>query len=163
MIQGSWWRVRPRMAAGTLSSTAPLGWLRPTNGRKCWPPFRTPFQPPQIAFLGPSRPGSALQLGPHVGPYLEDLCSLGPPTCGRLQCLSKLEIFTWQLLWDRLSSGVEVTKWFGPRDGTFPLCAVPETWNHIIFSCPAARFLWSFIAEALGLEWEAQEVGRAHV
>ena len=70
----------------------------------------------------------------------------------------KIKIFTWQLLRDRLPSGVEVAKRLGPGDGTCPLCAVPETGTHILFSCPAARFLWSFIAEALGPEWQALDL-----
>jgi hypothetical protein len=36
-----------------------------------------------------------------------------------------------------------------------PLYAVHETTHHIIFTYPATRFLWSFIAEALGPEWQA--------
>ena len=71
----------------------------------------------------------------------------------------KIKIFVWQLLRDRLSSGVEVAKRLGPGDGTCPLCAVPETGVHILFTCPAARFLWSFIAEALGPEWQARDLG----
>ena len=70
----------------------------------------------------------------------------------------KIKIFTWQLLRDRLPSGVEVAKRLGPGDGTCPLCAVPETGTHILFSCPAARFLWSFLAEALGPEWQARDL-----
>ena len=70
----------------------------------------------------------------------------------------KIKIFTWQLLRDRLPSGVEVVKRFGPGDGSCPLCAVPESGTHILFSCPAARFLWSFLAEALGPEWQAQDL-----
>ena len=71
----------------------------------------------------------------------------------------KIKIFTWQLLRDRLPPGVEVVKRFGPGDGTCPQCAVPESGTHILFSCPAARFLWSFLAEALGTEWQAQDLG----
>jgi hypothetical protein len=36
-----------------------------------------------------------------------------------------------------------------------PLCDVSETTHHIIFTCPAAGFLWSFISEALAREWQA--------
>jgi hypothetical protein len=28
-----------------------------------------------------------------------------------------------------------------------------------MFACPAARFLWSFVSEALGPEWQALELG----
>ena len=71
----------------------------------------------------------------------------------------KIKIFTWQLLRDRLPSGVEVAKRLGPSDGACPLCAVPESRTHILFSCPAARFLWNVVAEALGPEWQAQDLG----
>ena len=71
----------------------------------------------------------------------------------------KTKIFIWQLLRDRLPSGVEVAKRHGPGDGLCPLCAVPETTTHIMFSCPAARFLWSFLQEALGPEWQASVLG----
>jgi hypothetical protein len=63
----------------------------------------------------------------------------------------KTKIFVWQLLRDRLPSGVEVVKRHGPGNGLCPLCAVPETTHHIMFACPAARFLWSFVSEALDL------------
>jgi hypothetical protein len=65
----------------------------------------------------------------------------------------------WQLLRDRLPTSVEVAKRHGPGNGLCPLCDVPETTHHIIFACPAARFLWSFIAEALGPEWQAFDLG----
>jgi hypothetical protein len=71
----------------------------------------------------------------------------------------KIKIFVWQALRNRLPSGVEVLKRNGPGDGCCPLCAVPETCYHILFSCPAARFLWSFVSEALGPEWQALDLG----
>jgi hypothetical protein len=71
----------------------------------------------------------------------------------------KTKIFVWQLLRDRLPTAVEVAKRHGPGNGQCPLCDVPETTHHIIFTCPAARFLWSFVAEALGPEWQAFDLG----
>jgi hypothetical protein len=65
----------------------------------------------------------------------------------------------WQLLRDRLPSGVEVAKRNGPGNGLCPLCAVPKDTRHIMFSCPAARLLWSFLQEALGPEWQALDLG----
>ena len=41
---------------------------------------------------------------------------------------------------------------------TVPLCHVPETGMHILFSCIAAQALWCFVREALGLEWEAHDL-----
>ena len=29
----------------------------------------------------------------------------------------------------------------------------------ILFTCPVARFLWSFVTEALGPEWRARDLG----
>ena len=52
---------------------------------------------------------------------------------------------------------MEGSKWQGPGDGLCPLYAESET--HIIFSCPAARFLWSFVSKALGPEWQALDLG----
>ena len=71
----------------------------------------------------------------------------------------KIKIFVWQLLRDRLPSGVEVRKRQGPRDGQCPMCGVPETGPHILFSCPTARFLWNFVHEALGPAWQASDLG----
>ena len=67
----------------------------------------------------------------------------------------KIKIFVWQLLRDRIPSGTEVLKRHGPGDGMCPLCAVPETKTHILFSCTAAWVLWTFVREALGPHWEA--------
>ena len=71
----------------------------------------------------------------------------------------KIKIFVWQLLRDRLHSGVEVRKRRGPGDGLCPLCGIPETGTHILFTCPAARFLWNFVHEALGPAWQASDLG----
>ena len=72
----------------------------------------------------------------------------------------RIKIFIWQLLRDRLPSGVDVEKQHGPGNDLCPLCAVPETETHILFSCPAARFLWSFVSEALRPEWAALDLGK---
>jgi hypothetical protein len=40
-----------------------------------------------------------------------------------------------------------------------PLCVIPELTYHIIFTCPDVRFLWSFVAEAVGPEWQALDLG----
>uniref|UniRef100_A0ACD6AGQ7 Uncharacterized protein n=1 Tax=Avena sativa TaxID=4498 RepID=A0ACD6AGQ7_AVESA len=71
----------------------------------------------------------------------------------------KTKFFVWQLLRDRLPSGVEVSKRHGPGDGLCPLCGIPETGAHIMFACPAARFLWSFIRDALGPDWQTHDLG----
>ena len=53
---------------------------------------------------------------------------------------------------------MEVALHHGPGNGLCPLCAVPESGTHIVFVCPAARFLWSFVSEALGPEWLALDL-----
>lgn len=30
------------------------------------------------------------------------------------------------------------------------LCSLPETTDHILFQCPVANFLWTFLRDALG-------------
>uniref|UniRef100_A0A453P841 Reverse transcriptase zinc-binding domain-containing protein n=1 Tax=Aegilops tauschii subsp. strangulata TaxID=200361 RepID=A0A453P841_AEGTS len=62
----------------------------------------------------------------------------------------KIKIFVWQLLRDRLPSGTEVLKRHGLSNGLCPLCLIPETRTHILFSCVAAQALWCFVHEALG-------------
>ncbi|KAE8809300.1 hypothetical protein D1007_14083 [Hordeum vulgare] len=62
------------------------------------------------------------------------------------------------LLRDLLPSGTEVLKCHGPGNGICPLCHVPETSSHILFSCVAAQALWCFVPEALGPEWEASDL-----
>ena len=39
------------------------------------------------------------------------------------------------------------------------MCGIPETGTHILFTCPAARFLWNFVHEALGPAWQASDLG----
>ena len=70
----------------------------------------------------------------------------------------KIKIFVWQPLRDRLPLGTEVLKRHGPGNGLCPLCLVPETGTHILFSCVAAQALWCFVREALGPEWEAHDL-----
>jgi hypothetical protein len=60
----------------------------------------------------------------------------------------KTKIFVWQMLGDRLPSGVVVSKRQGPGDGLCPLCGIPESGTNIMFTCPASWFLWSFVQGA---------------
>lgn len=119
-------------------------------------------------------PAGALRLSGHR--YLESLTSgffsmglayhamcrsrpfLGLLLFGRPHCPLKIKIFVWQLSRDRLPFGTEVLKRHGPGDGMCPLCDVPETGSHILFSCMATRSLWSFICEDLGPDWEALDL-----
>ncbi|KAE8819358.1 dna replication licensing factor mcm2 [Hordeum vulgare] len=85
----------------------------------------------------------------------------------------KIKIFVWKLLRDRLPSGTEVLKRHGSGNDICPLCHVPETGSHIMFSCIASQALWCFVREAVGPEWgaydlvdflqvRATQVGRKH-
>ncbi|KAE8793679.1 ABC transporter G family member 37 [Hordeum vulgare] len=65
----------------------------------------------------------------------------------------KICIFLWLLVCGRVPSGTEVLKRNGSSDGLCPLCSVPEDCNHIFFTCPAARFMWSCLREAVGGSW----------
>lgn len=67
--------------------------------------------------------------------------------------VSSSKIFLWQLVQGHLPSGTEVRKRNGPSDGLCPLCSVPEDTNHIFFSCPSARFLWSCLREVMSGSW----------
>jgi hypothetical protein len=40
---------------------------------------------------------------------------------------------------------VEVAKGHGPSDGFCPLCGIPELETQIVFTYPAAWFLWSYV------------------
>lgn len=67
----------------------------------------------------------------------------------------KIKILVWQLPRDRLTSGTEV------KNGLVMdcvLCGIPETRTHIFFTCSVARFLWCFVCEALGPDWEALDL-----
>ncbi|KAE8780094.1 hypothetical protein D1007_46766 [Hordeum vulgare] len=72
----------------------------------------------------------------------------------------KIKIFVWQLLRDRMASGTEVLKCHGPGNGICPLCHVPETGTHILFSCVAAQALWCYVREALAPDWAAHDFAK---
>jgi hypothetical protein len=71
-------------------------------------------------------------------PYLEGHALVGRPILSKAPIPLKIKIFVWQLLWDRLPSGVEVAKRNGSGNGLYPLCPVPEDTLHIMFTCPVA-------------------------
>jgi hypothetical protein len=62
----------------------------------------------------------------------------------------KVKIFFWMAIHDRIQCGVQLKKkkWSGPEK-----CFVydkHETSDHILFQCPLAILLWSFLRECLG-------------
>jgi hypothetical protein len=62
----------------------------------------------------------------------------------------KVKIFIWMAVHDRIQSGVQLKKkqWFGPEECA--TCDKLETSDHILFQCPIAVFLWSFLRDTLG-------------
>lgn len=66
---------------------------------------------------------------------------------------TKIKIFLWQLVRDRLPTGVEVQKRHGPGDRCCPLCDMPEDANHIFFKCVLAQFLWGCVRDFTGCSW----------
>ena len=64
----------------------------------------------------------------------------------------KLKVFLWLVLEERLQSASQLKKMGWKGNLNCVLCNKPEDTNHILFSCPMARFVWICIKEALG--WE---------
>lgn len=60
---------------------------------------------------------------------------------------TKIKIFLWQLVRDRLPSGVEVQKRHGRGDGLSPHCGAVEDANHIFFKRVLAQFLWGCVRD----------------
>lgn len=69
----------------------------------------------------------------------------------------KLKIFLWQIMQDKLQTGTNLKKkkWKGNHKCT--ICDVPETSDHIFFTCILARFTWTCIKEAMG--WDRVPIG----
>jgi hypothetical protein len=55
----------------------------------------------------------------------------------------KIRVFLWQLVWRR----------HGPSSGRCIMCDNWEDTNHISFSCPLAKFMWSAVGELLERSW----------
>ena len=60
------------------------------------------------------------------------------------------KIFVCMAMHDRIQCGVQLKKkkWSGPEKCF--VCDKHETTDHILFQCPLAVFLWSFLRESLG-------------
>jgi hypothetical protein len=65
----------------------------------------------------------------------------------------KVKIFIWMAAHDRIQSGVQLKKkqWSGPEECA--ACDNLETTDHILFQCPLAVYLWSFLR--VSLSWSA--------
>jgi hypothetical protein len=66
----------------------------------------------------------------------------------------KVKIFIWMAVHDRIQCGVQLKKWTGPEECF--MYGKLETSDHILFQCPVAVFLWTFLREYLG--WDVSPV-----
>jgi hypothetical protein len=62
----------------------------------------------------------------------------------------KVKIFIWMAAHDIIQSGVQLKKkkWSGPEKCA--ACDKLETTDHILFQCPIAVYLWTFLRVSLG-------------
>ena len=68
----------------------------------------------------------------------------------------KVKIFLWIAVHDRIQCGVQLKKkkWTGPEECF--MCGKLQTSGHILFQCPIAVFLWTFLRDCLG--WDVSPV-----
>ena len=66
----------------------------------------------------------------------------------------KIKLFMWQLFRDKLPTSLNVAKRNGPAIGPCALCGEPEDASHAFFRCPLARFAWSAVWSAAGVQWD---------
>ena len=66
----------------------------------------------------------------------------------------KIKVFLWQLCQDRLPTSINLAKRNGPASGPCALCGVPENADHAFFLCSLARFAWSAVRAAAGVDWD---------
>ena len=66
----------------------------------------------------------------------------------------KIKVFLWQLCQDRLPTSINLAKRNGPASGPCALCGVPEDADHAFFRCSLARFAWSAVRAAAGVDWD---------
>ena len=66
----------------------------------------------------------------------------------------KIKVLLWQLCQDRLPTSTNLAKRNGPASGPCALCGVPEDADHAFFRCSLARFAWSAVREAAGVDWD---------
>jgi hypothetical protein len=65
----------------------------------------------------------------------------------------KVKIFTWQLARNRLPTNEQLARRHGPSNGQCVLCGLPESADHLFFSCHLAKFLWSGVRSMLAVQW----------
>jgi len=62
----------------------------------------------------------------------------------------KVKKFLWMAAQDRIQSSVQLKKkqWSGPEK--YAVCDQLESTYHILFQCPVAVYLWSFLRDSFG-------------
>jgi hypothetical protein len=72
----------------------------------------------------------------------------------RIGVTMKVQIFLCQVARKRLPSNENIRRRRGSAMGACALCWETEDNNHIFFSCPLAKFMWSAVRELLGHTWD---------
>jgi hypothetical protein len=72
----------------------------------------------------------------------------------------RIRVFLWQLIRNRLPSGVQVAKRKGPTNGACALCGEQEDCDHIFFSCHLAKLMWAGARELLQCDWNPAGAGQ---
>lgn len=63
---------------------------------------------------------------------------------------NKLKIFVWMVVQDRLQTGVNLKRRKWKCNKNCRRCGLPETMDHIFFSCHIAKVVWFCFKEAMG-------------
>jgi hypothetical protein len=141
------------MTIGTSFSDGHLGPWRLRSGPTCGLSSRRYSRTIGTPFLGGWPPrGSSVWL--RLSCLMPAIVSFLDFSATESACVSQDQNLCLAAIACRFPSRMEVIKRHAPGDGLYPLCGVPKTRTHILFSCTTAIFLWSFVLEALGPDWE---------
>jgi hypothetical protein len=62
----------------------------------------------------------------------------------------KVRVFLWQVFHNRIQTAIQLKSIDWKGSGKCGLCGQPKDVNYLLFGCSLARFVWSFMGEALG-------------
>jgi hypothetical protein len=68
----------------------------------------------------------------------------------------KVKIFIWMASHDRIQLGVQLKKKQCSGLEKCVACDVLETTDHVLFQCPMAVYLWTFLRDTLG--WQSSPI-----
>lgn len=68
----------------------------------------------------------------------------------------KIQIFMWMVFHDKIQPAVQLKKRNWSGEVNCKICNTPETTDHILFQCPVANFVWTFLRNVLG--WDTTPV-----